>query len=372
MRPFRVSLLVLGILCCTIALAACGSAAPAKNNVTILVYDNYFSPAAVVVPPKQPVTVTFTNKGKNVHIVEIKGLTGESTLQPGQSKKFTITPQERSYKMYDEIYVSGGMEGTFTGGANAAQATTPTATPPVTLQRAIEEYRAYVIDQADQLVQNTQSFTDAVIAGDVAKAKSLFGPTRQYYESIEPIAESFGDLDPNIDARDGDVPDAQWRGFHRIEKTLWVDGTTQGQEDNARQLLTDVKHLRTLIDTLTLTTNDIIDGSVGLLEEASTSKITGEEDRYSHTDLFDLFANVEGSRAAFEVFKPFLTDKNPTLLADIETKFQNVETALLPYRSGDGFVAYDTLTDDQTKTIAQALDALGEPLSQVSGELPQN
>ena len=371
MRPVRLSLLVLSVLCCSMALAACGSTTPAKHSVTILVYDNYFDPATVTVAPRDAVTVTFTNKGKNVHIVEIKGLTGESTLQPGQSKSFTITPQERSYKMYDEIYVSGGMVGAFIGGTNTAQVT-PTATPPVTLQRAIEEYRAYVIDQADQLVQKTQAFTDAVIAGDVAKAKSLFGSTRQNYESIEPIAESFGDLDPNIDARDGDVPADQWRGFHRIEKALWVDGTTQGQEDNARQLMSDVKQLRTLIDTLTLTTNDIIDGSVGLLEEASTSKITGEEDRYSHTDLFDLFANVEGSRAAFEVFTPFLTTKNPTLLSEVETNFQNVETTLIPYRSGDGFVPYDTLTDAQTKTMAQALDALGEPLSKVSGELPQN
>ncbi len=372
MRPFRGPLLILAILCCAITLAACGSSTSAQRSVTILVYDNYFDPATVVVPPREPVKVTFTNKGKNVHIVEIKGLTGETTLQPGQSRSFTITPQERSYKMYDEIYVSSGMEGVFIGGTTAVQPTV-TATPPATIQQAIEEYRAYVIDQADKLIAETKTFTDAVIAGDVAKAKALFGPTRQYYERIEPIAESFGDLDPLIDARENDLPTDQWRGFHRIEKALWVDGTTKGQEENAKQLLADVQQLRTQIDTLTLTANDIIDGSVGLLEEASTSKITGEEDRYSHTDLFDLAANVAGSRAAFEVFTPFLKEKNPTLLADVEAKFQAVEEALRPYRTSDGgFVPYDTLTDAQTKEIAQALDALGEPLSKVSGELPQN
>ena len=62
-----------------------------------------------------------------------------------------------------------------------------------------------------------------ILDGDIAEAKDLFAYAREPYERIEPIAEALGDLDPAIDAREGDVPEAKWTGFHRIEKALWVD-----------------------------------------------------------------------------------------------------------------------------------------------------
>ncbi len=386
MRRFYVFLLL--ALTLVLALSACGSSSggaakatvPAATQrptsttveeITINVYDNYFDPQTVIVPAEQPVGVTFINKGANVHIVEILGLFEETPLQPGQSKRFILVADPHPYKMYDEIYVSKGMVGSYIGGTNAAQAT-PTGSPPATIQAAIQAYLAYVQNQANQLVENTQTFTDAVLAGNLDQAKALFAPTRQYYERIEPIAESFGDLDPQIDARQNDVPAGQWRGFHEIEQALWVQGTTAGQEQYARQLLADVQELNIRVASIKLTSLDIIEGAVALLDEASSTKITGEEDRYSHTDLSDLAANTEGSQAAFEEFANYLNQKNPALVNDVEAKFQAVEAAILPYRRGSGFVAYNTLTPDQTRPIAQALDAAAEALSKVANELPPN
>jgi Dyp-type peroxidase family len=45
----------------------------------------------------------------------------------------------------------------------------------------------------------------ALRAGNLQRARELFGPTRLHYETIEPVAESFGPLDPEIDARVSDV-----------------------------------------------------------------------------------------------------------------------------------------------------------------------
>jgi plastocyanin len=107
-----------------VGLAACGGGGTGgnesptgtlKQDVTITVYDNYFDPKEVKVPTNVPVKVTFVNKGKHVHIVEIKGLTSEETLQPGQSKLFTLTAKEQSYKMYDELFESQGMTGIYQG-----------------------------------------------------------------------------------------------------------------------------------------------------------------------------------------------------------------------------------------------------------------
>ncbi|WP_276202557.1 imelysin family protein, partial [Acinetobacter baumannii] len=70
----------------------------------------------------------------------------------------------------------------------------------------------------------------AVKAGEIEKAKELYAPSRQYFERIEPVAESFGNLDPDIDARDTDVPAEEFKGFHHIERALWKDNTTKGEE----------------------------------------------------------------------------------------------------------------------------------------------
>lgn len=375
MRALRLGFV---FVCLVLFFAACGQSSPAtqtpsnKNDtsaITIQVYDNYFDPKNVAVTPDKSVAVTFVNKGSNVHIVEILGLTAETTLQPGGTATFNITAQKRSYKMYDELYVSQGMLGAYSGQPITNQ-TTATATAEPSVQGAISAYKDYVKGQTEKLLVNTQAFVDAINAGDIDKAKELYGAAREGYERIEPIASNLGDLDPRLDARDGDVPANQWTGFHRIEKALWVDKTTKGLEKYTTQLLGDVKTLDDGVEPLKLTAVDVIDGAVDLLNEASHSKIQGEEDRYSHTDLYDLTSNVEGSQAAFIVFKDFLTQKNPAQYQDIQDKFKNVETVLRPFRTSTGFVDYSTLTDTDKRSIATAIDTVAEALSKVAVNLP--
>ncbi|WP_201318759.1 iron uptake system protein EfeO [Paenibacillus sp. EPM92] len=233
------------------------------------------------------------------------------------------------------------------------------------LKQAAETYRKYVIEQCDLFVKSTGEFAAAVKAGDVAKSQTLYAPTRMFYERIEPIAESLGELDPNLDAREGDVDEKEWRGFHRIEKALWTDKTTKGQEIYADQLLSDSKLLRAKVENVEIDTSILVTGAVELLNEVSSSKVTGEEERYSHTDLYDFAANVEGANKIFDILKPEVEKKDGVLAKQIADRFNDLSTALAPYKKGDGYVLYTELTPDQTKKLSQALDALAEPLSQM-------
>ncbi len=233
------------------------------------------------------------------------------------------------------------------------------------LSEAAEGYEEYVVEQVSLLEERTEGFTEAVISGDVEEAKRLFGPTREPWERIEPIAAALGDYDPNIDAREGDVPEEEWRGFHRIEKALWVRNTTEGQEEYARQLMEDVSNLREDVEDLELEPVDLVTGSVELLNEVSAGKITGEEDRYSHTDLYDINANVEGSEAAFEELKPEVAGENLTLANEVEEGFDGVHEELDQYRRGDGWVSYEALDEADRRALSQKVDALAEPLSRV-------
>lgn len=233
------------------------------------------------------------------------------------------------------------------------------------LSGVVAEYRKFVIDQADQFVKATDAFTQAVKAGDIEKAKSLYAPSRMYFERIEPIAESLGDFDPWIDARENDVPDSEWRGFHKLEKALWVDKSVKGQEKVADQLLQDVKLLRVKVESVEIDVNLLVTGAVELLNEVSATKVTGEEERYSHTDLYDFAANVEGAKEIFKVISPELKKKDAKLAQEIEEQFTALEQALQPYRKVDGFVLYNELSKEQTTKLAQAVDALAEPLAQM-------
>ncbi|HEX4248528.1 MAG TPA: imelysin family protein, partial [Pseudonocardia sp.] len=203
--------------------AGSGAAAPGQptTEVKIALSDAGCQPTPATVPAG-PVKFSITNSGSaKVTEAELQKdgrILGEKeSLTPGLSGDFSLRLDGGAYS----IYCPGGAKDTWTftvsGGAPAAPADTSLAV-------ATQGYHDYIVSEVDQLVPATKTFTDAVRAGDTAKAKASFAPARIHYEAVEPVAESFGDLDPNIDARINDVKDpTQWTGFHRIEKALWAD-----------------------------------------------------------------------------------------------------------------------------------------------------
>lgn len=247
----------------------------------------------------------------------------------------------------------------------AADKTEKTAAASSNLDQVSAEYRDYAILEIEEFVKETEAFTNAVISGDIEKAKELYAPARMHYERAEPIAEVFGDLDPKIDARDGDVDEKDWGGYHRIEQGLWEENTTKGYEEYAEQLMKDVNLLRAKVETVEVTPELLITGAVDLLNEVSTSKVTGEEDRYSHTDLYDFAANVQGAEKIFSILTPALKEKDEALVTEIDTQFAVVYNLLNEQKQGEDYTLYDKLDKQEIKELSQSIDALAEPLSQI-------
>ena len=235
------------------------------------------------------------------------------------------------------------------------------------LAQAAEDYQRYVQSQTAALTEQTTAFVDAVRAGDIEGAKALFPIARTYWERIEPVAEIFGDLDPRIDGREGDQEEGQdFTGFHRIEKALWQTGDISDMGPYADQLQEDVAEIVALADDTTLDPLQLANGAKALLDEVATGKITGEEDRYSHTDLWDFAANLEGSQAAVQALRPYLEEAAPELVAEIDERFAATEAELEQYRTGDGWTAHDQLTQEQLKGLSDSITALTESVSQVA------
>lgn len=244
------------------------------------------------------------------------------------------------------------------------------------LTESVDNYTSYVRSQTKNLQDVTENFTAAIQAGDVEKAKELFPQVRTPYERIEPVAESFpDDLDPRIDLREADLAEGdKWTGFHRIEKDLWVEGKiTDETKQMADQLSKDIQELIDGVnaDDFKLTPVQIASGAQGLLDEIATSKITGEEDIFSHTDLYDFQANLEGSKAAIASLEKPMEERKPGMLKEINSRFDAVQSELNKHREGEGFVSYDKVSESDRKALSTALDHLTEEVSKVQAVISE-
>jgi iron uptake system component EfeO len=285
-------------------------------------------------------------------------------ITPGLSRELRVELPAGSY----QTACKPGMIGQGIRAALTVSGSAPALTEDVALQQATENYTRYITSQSEALVQKTTDFVTAVKAGDVEKSKTLFPIARTYYERIEPVAEIFGDLDPKIDGREDDATkELPFSGFHKIEKDLWITKDISKDGPVADQLLTDVKDVVTRAKAEKLAPLQLANGAKELLDEVANSKITGEEDRYSHTDLWDFAANVEGSQAAVSALRPALEQRDPALVKQIDAGFTAVDAELGKYRVGDGWKLQNQLTKPELKGLSDAINALAEPISKIAG-----
>jgi iron uptake system component EfeO len=237
---------------------------------------------------------------------------------------------------------------------------------------ALEDYSGYVEQQVDDTIAATTVFTDAVRAGDLEAARAAYAPSRQGWERIEPIAGLVEEIDGAVDARVDDfagVDDPEFTGWHRLEHFLWSLNTTDGAAPFADQLDADLQTLKTELAGLEIPPAALAVGSAELIEEVSGGKITGEEDRYSGTDLWDFAANVEGSRQGFDLLTPALQAEDAELVATIDGLFDELDAQLGAYRDGDGYMHYSALTDADKTEMQTTLAELSENLASVAGVL---
>jgi iron uptake system component EfeO len=350
-----------------------GAAGKGGSTVTVEITDAGCKPSPDSVKAGS-VTFRVTNKNSGkVTEAELKRdniIIGEKeNLTPGLSGSFSLKLKAGKYTMVCPNASQDSWDFTVTGdGGGGSLAPGVTAA----LDQATAGYQQYVVGEVAKLIPATRKFTDAVRAGDIAQAQKLYAPARYFYEEIEPVAESFGDLDPDIDARADDVQDdpSRWSGFHRLEKALWEDKSLAGMAPVADKLDADVVKLQGLVATTTYQPAQLANGATELLNEVATSKVTGEEDRYSHTDLSDFEGNVVGARKAYDLLKPALVQIDAGLAASIEPRFDDVLTALKPYQLGDGtYVDYSTVDEAKRRVLIQKVNALAEPLSQVAAKV---
>lgn len=281
---------------------------------------------------------------------------------------------------------SGTTESSSSSASESSSSTSAAAAPSPELQKAADDYKAYAVAQADELVGKVKVLTDAVRAGDVEAAQAAFAPSRQPWERIEPIAELVEDTDAKTDSRVDDfsgVDDPAFTGWHRIEYYIFEKNTTEGAVPFADQLDKDIADLKAAIPGVTVEPINVANGAAELIEEVSQGKLTGEEDRYSKTDLWDFDANLQGSQVAVDKLSAALSAKDPALLGEITAGFSELFDTMRPLRQGDGWVNYCiegsefpsplcpavTVQPPVVDALKSQLAGLSEKLSTISGVL---
>lgn len=323
--------------------------------------------------PAGPVSFEVSNKDASgvseVELLSDKRILGErENVIPGlKPSTFTVTLGGGSYQLY--CPGSDPENTTFTVTGTAASTGNSVADQ---LKTGTDGYALYVSGQVDSLVSAVNELKTAIDAGDVKAAQLAYAKARPFYERIEPVAESFPDLDPALDLRIADVePGAKWTGFHPIEKDIFeAKAITASTKELAAGLVQNIGKLKTLTAGLKYKAEELANGASGLLEEVQSSKITGEEEAYSHIDLVDFAANIEGSQQSFEYLKPALSKIDADLTNTISAKFDEVNKAMDGYKDASaigGYKIYDAaLKASDGKKLTQLIQSLQAPLSKIA------
>ena len=323
------------------------------------------------------ITFKITNQDATaVSEVELLGgqrIIGEKeNLPPGFNGTFSVSVPAGNYTLYCPGASTENTALTVTGTAASSGDSSLTDL----YATGTKEYATYINDQVGYLVDSTKALDEALHGTDLEAAQTAYAKARPYYEKIEAVAESFTagstDLDAAIDARDGDVPKSQWTGFHPIEKGLFQDKSLKGLGDLGDGLAANAAKLQDLTKDLTYQPYELANGAQELLDEVAGSKITGEEERYSHIDLLDFSGNLEGAQQAFADLQPALEQIDPTLSGQVSTNFTALSDLLKKYEAADepsGYKLYGDLTAADKRGFAAAVKAVQEPLSKVAAKV---
>ena len=374
--PSRRFAQIAGLLFAAVALCSPGllAAQDASQPVSVTITDKGCEPNSLSVPAGK---TTFKIKNQSRRAVEWEILDGVIVVEereniiPGFVQSLTANLKAGQYQMTCGLLTNP--KGVLTVAASATN-TSAGAPNALDLVGPLAEYKVYVAKEVGDLVDQTKRFVEAVKGGKLQEAQNLYAPTRRHYERIEPVAELFSDLDKSMDARADDFEkkesDPAFGGFHRIEKALFSDKSTEGMTPLADKLLQDTLELQIRVGGLTIPPDKMVGGAAGLIEEVAATKISGEEDRYSGTDLSDFQANVDGAQKIFTLLRPLVGNRNSGLAARISANFSKVDSLLAKYRHQDGtFQNYDKLSTADRNALKGPITTLAEDLSLLRGTL---
>ena len=349
--------------------------ASAQNEIVVNIHPHNCEPAALTVAAGRN---SFRIVNRSERAVEWEILDGvlvveeRENIEPGLSQVINANLQPGDYQITCGLLSNprGTLKVTPTAESDAAAKARPSM---VAFVGPLSEYRVYLATQGSALIRAVDALQQAVVAGDLAQARSLYVPARAAYQRIAAAAQRLAELDNAINARadyyETREQDPAFGGFHRLEYGLFQQNTVDGLAPVAQKLAADVAELKKQLLAQPLPPEQLVNIVSRNLHALADIRTNGEEERYSHTDLNGFAANLEGARKVIDLLRPLLTKSAADLLPRIDAAADELAMQLASLRSGDGYQNYTTVSTEQREQIAAQAKALADALDGIDPAL---
>jgi iron uptake system component EfeO len=238
----------------------------------------------------------------------------------------------------------------------------------------LSEFRVYLNRQSTALIKAVTALEQAIEAGDLSQAQALYVPARAAYQRLAPAAQRLAELDNAINARadyfDKREQDPGFVGFHRLEYALFQQRNLDGLTPIAQRLIADVTTLKQQLLAQSLPPEQLVSILLRNLNSlADVRASSGEEERYSHTDLNGFAANLDTTRKVVDLLRPLLSTSAAELLPKIDSAITAFDAELNGFKVKDGYASYDTVSAEQRKHIADKAKVLADALDEIDPAL---
>ncbi|KUM43328.1 multidrug DMT transporter permease [Pseudomonas sp. EpS/L25] len=345
-------------------------AAVADGEIKVDILANRCEPNALEVPAG-PARFRIVNRSDRA--VEWEILDGvlvveeRENIAPGLSQVINATLAPGDYAITCGLLSNprGTLKVLPTAASEAASKAGPTLTQFI---GPLSEYRVYLNQQSRLLLQGISALQQALATGDLNQARTAYAAARLPYQRLAATAQRFAELDNRLNARadyyEKREQDPAFGGFHRLEQGLFAANSTAGLEPVAARLQQDAVALRDALLGQSLPPEQLSGNAARLLHNLATTRISGEEERYSQLVLPGFAANLDGTRKIIDLLRPLLSKGHQDLQQRLDSQVQAFATAL-----GDQRRPYASLSSEERNRIAAAAQALADTLDQVAPAL---
>ncbi|MDF3932458.1 iron uptake system protein EfeO [Pseudomonas citronellolis] len=286
-------------------------------------------------------------------------------IAPGMSQPLSVYLNPGDYQITCGLLSNprGSLHVTPSAAASAAQ---QARSPLLDFVGPLSEYRVYLAGQLRQLQRALEALDAALAAGDLDAARNQYLAGRAAYQRIAASAQRFAELDnriaPRADAFEQRERDPAFGGFHRLEYGLYAQGSTTGLAPVAQRLQADVAALKDALMAQALPPEQLSGNAARLLHNLAEQRVSGDEERYSHSDLAGFVANLEGARKVIDLLRPLLSAKAPALPARLDGAADALGADLTQLAGRP----YDQVTPAQRQQLAVHAAALADALDTVA------
>ncbi|MFT3762653.1 MAG: cupredoxin domain-containing protein [Pseudoxanthomonas sp.] len=257
-------------------------------------------------------------------------------IVPGLVQKLTTTLKPGTYVMTCGLLTNP--RGTLVVTENAdAPKTGPT---PLEFVSAQAEYKVFVHERLQAMQGEVGEFATALRAGDLARARQLYGPSRRAWQQLAPVAvlasAQYDRLEGAATLYRGGESDPDFVGWHRIEAALFGADAASAQQlpELADKLEADAKAFADGIGSAKIGVDGLFKGASLAAQRIAERKLKGLDNPRAGTDLADAADNVVGLRKLATVFDRALGEHAPQQKAALQAGLDTLQAGLQPAADG--------------------------------------